>query len=523
MRVLPAIVASIALLACSERQEAAAAEPPAPMPEAPPPAALPEPAAPTPVPQPTVPVPVPAPVAFACGDDARSAPDELRRLTMTQYRNTVRDLARWALGDATAADAALALAALDTVPLDRRAAPGDPHGGYRRLDQALDQVHVDETYRAAAALGRALAAPERIGTVAGACAGDQDAGNDEACVSDFIRRFGARALRRPLDDDDVGFYRIVYGADPTPSPTAYADLITALLSAPELLYFVEHGADELEGDPGNYALSAHELAARLSYHFWQTLPDDGLWQAAADGTLLEPDVLAQQIDRLLADGRARATMAELFGDWLGLEALPELDAHAQDRGYATFASSDLPGPELRRHVIDEALDMLAHYTWTEPAGVAALFTSERSFARSADLAHIYGVEPWDGSSAPPAMPHGSAPGCSPTPGSWPTPRPARVQSSAACGSGARCCATSSRRHRPAWLPCPPSGVRTRPRGRRSRRSPSSRGSFAPRATRSRSTRSGSRSRASTRSGARAASRPRSDRTGLASAFCRSTP
>jgi hypothetical protein len=54
--------------------------------------------------------------------------------------------------------------------------------------------------------------------------------------------------------------------------------------------------------------------------------------------------------------------------------------------------------------------MVAHYTWDEPAGIAALLTSERSFARTTDLAEIYGVAPWDGAGEPPLLPPGERPG-----------------------------------------------------------------------------------------------------------------
>jgi len=323
--------------------------------------------------------PQPSPVTFSCDETAGAEPEGLRRLTMTQYKNTVRDLTRWALGGALEADVIVTLAGLDAVPLDRG-----------RLDQALEQIHVDETFRVATALGSALSAPERLGSVAGPCAVDQNATNDDACIGDFINRFGARALRRPLDAEDVTFYRVVYGGSSTATPAAFGDVITVMLSSPELLYFVEHGVAQLADKRGRYALSAHELAARLSYHFWQTLPDDALWQAADDGSLLEPAVLEREVDRLLADPRARATMAELFGDWLGLD--------------------DLPSSELREHAIDEALDMLAYYTWTNPAGVAALFTSELSFARSAELAQLYGIEPWDGVATPPSFASDERPG-----------------------------------------------------------------------------------------------------------------
>lgn len=352
-----------------------------------------------------------SPFAFACDESAAGEAEQLRRLTMTQYRNTLRDLTRWALGDELEAEQALSSCGLDDVPLDRREPTAqDPHGSYRRLDQAVDQTHVDETYRVAAALGSALTTPERLDRVAGACATDEDANNDEMCLTTFLRGFGARAIRRPLDADDERFYRAVYGGDPAASPAAYADVIAVMLSSPELLYFVEHGDTELPDAPGSYQLSAYELASRLSYHFWQTLPDDELWHTAEDGSLLQPEVLSQQLARLMADDRTRATMAELFTDWLRLEDLPALDAHAGDPVYAAFAGGDLPSSELREQMIDDALDMLAYYTWAEPMGLEALFTSERSFARGPELAHLYGTEPWDGSSGPPKLPAGQRPG-----------------------------------------------------------------------------------------------------------------
>lgn len=326
--------------------------------------------------EPAEPEPIAAPAeagvaSFACDESAATAPEGLRRLTMTQYRNTVRDLTRWALGDPLDAELVVSLAGLDALPVDQREpTPDDPHGGYRRLDQALEQAHVDETFRVASALGRALSVPERLATIAGACAIDDDTANDEACFTGFIHRFGARALRRPLDSGDERFYRVVLGGDPSAGAAAYGDVITVLLSSPELLYFVEHGASEVAGKPGRYQLTAHELAARLSYHFWSTLPDEQLARAADDGSLLDPAVLDREVDRLLADPRARETMAELFSDWLGLDRVPALDAQARS----------------------EALDMLAYYTWTDPAGVEALLTSARSFTESTELASIYGAE-----------------------------------------------------------------------------------------------------------------------------------
>jgi hypothetical protein len=369
-------------------------------------------AEPTPAGEPTLPdggpAEVPAPeeaASFVCDENESGHPAELRRLTMTQYRNTLRDLLRLVLDEPGEADALLSSAGLDSVPVDRREpTPREPRGSYRRLDQAVDQAHVDETFRVASALGTALTTPERLSALVGACVSDADDSNDEKCVSDFVSSFGARVLRRPLADSDRSFYRAIYGSDPAPDPAAYAGLTTVLLSAPEFLYFVEHGKAQVPLRPGTYELSPYELASRLSYHFWQTLPDDELWLAAKDGSLLEPEVLAKQVERLIGDDRAREAMAELFVDFLKLGELPALDARAADPLFQGFAGEDLPGPELREQAIDEALDMLAYYTWTALGGVPDLFTSALSFARGPGLARLYGVTPWDGNTPPPTLP-----------------------------------------------------------------------------------------------------------------------
>lgn len=327
-----------------------------------------------------------------------AAPDSLRRLTMTQYTNTVRDLVRWALGDGPDADSVIARAALDALPSDRREPlPQDIHGGYRRLDQSLEQIHVDESFRVAGAIAAELTEPQRLERVVGACAVDDDVHNDRECFTLFIERFGAQVLRRPLDAEDIEFYG---------SAASYADVIHVLLSAPELMYFVEHGSD----DSANVVeVSDFELASRLSYQFWQTRPDDELWSAALDGSLRTPAVYEHQVARIVSDPRTRHTMRELYADWLKVEDLPPL-GQAQDPTYLAFAEPNIVTPQLRQDMIDDVLDMLTYYTWTQPAGLDALFTSPLSFARSAELAAIYGSEPWDGVSTPPRMPGGERTG-----------------------------------------------------------------------------------------------------------------
>ena len=121
-----------------------------------------------------------------------------------------------------------------------------------------------------------------------------------------------------------------------------ADLIGLFVTAPEFMYFVEHGATAVSGQTGVYDLLPHELASRLSYQLWQTAPDDALLAAAADGTLLDPTVYGAQVTRLLGDARARPALDEFFADWTKVEDLPAMDAKNADVVFKAFAGTICP-------------------------------------------------------------------------------------------------------------------------------------------------------------------------------------
>jgi len=347
---------------------------------------------------------------FSCEATARPSEASLRRLTMLQYQNTVKDLTSWATGaNSQVGDAVTA--ALGNLPVDRREKIlADIHGTYRRLDQSLQQGHVDALYSVATNVGRLLTGSDILGRVVGECATDGNADNDASCLDDFIHRFGSRALRRPVTDEELGFYRSVYGTSTTADPAAYSDVIAVLLNAPDFVYFVEHGDREVAGQAGVYEVSAVELASRLSYQLWQTAPDAALAQAAADGSLLEASVLDAQVDRLLADPRARVTLDEFVEDWLKVEDLPPLDAHLTDPVFSAFAGDVAPDRELHAAMTEDVLGMVGYYTWTKPSGLKDLLLSNSNFARSSKLAGIYGAPVWDGESTPPTFPEGERPG-----------------------------------------------------------------------------------------------------------------
>jgi len=317
--------------------------------------------------------------AFTC--DPSAVPDTLplRRLSATQYKNALRDL----LTELAPATAKTLLASIESklasLPDDRQtAAGGETHGGFRRLDQVVNQEHVTVGYDVAVAIGRALA----VQTIAGSCATDTNTSNDDACVDAFIRKVGALAHRRPVTDEDVAFYRTVAGSEKV-SAAALGDVVAALLASPRSLYHVEHGTS----DDAWSALDPYELAARLSFHFWQTSPDRELRTAAESGALLTDDGFIKEVHRLFADPRTEATLDDFVREWLWLDELPEMNGRVGDPIFDAFAGSDKPGPDLREHMIDDVLSSAR--SAARSGTFASFFLDGKSYATAGDLTKIY--------------------------------------------------------------------------------------------------------------------------------------
>lgn len=340
------------------------------------------------------------PTRFTC--DAQQAPAALplRRLSRRQFVNVVNELvSRAGLVDADRLAVSNAVRDdLSPFPEDRVVGvPGETHGGFSRLDQALQQGHIDASYNLAVALGVELTATAaRRRALVGACATDTSTANDAQCLRDFITRFGRLVHRRPLTAEDVTFYSSVAGTTPVDAAVV-ADVIALLLTSPHFLYHVE------EGDPagsGPSALDAYALASRLSFHFWATMPDDALLAAAADGTLLTEAGYRAQVERLFADPRTDAALDDFFGQWWRVDELPPLDTRLGTPVYDAFADRDIPTSTLHTEMNAEVLELARDVT-RRSAPLAELLTSRRFFARTDALARLYRQPRWDGVGTPP--------------------------------------------------------------------------------------------------------------------------
>jgi len=204
---------------------------------------------------------------------------------------------------------------------------------------------------------------------------------DASCVDDFLTSFGRRAYRRPLTDDEIDRLRIVI--ELVESDSGDFDLglqygIAAMLQSPHFIYRLENG----EESASQRDLNGWEVATRLSFLLWNTIPDDELLDAAAAGDLTNDEGLRKNAKRMMKDDRFRDGVRAVFTDVLELYGL---DTMSKDPLVFTHASADL-GPNAR----EETLLGLEALIIDEDRDFRLWMTSQRTFV-DRGLAALYGV------------------------------------------------------------------------------------------------------------------------------------
>ena len=337
-----------------------------------------------------------------CDPDAPPDPGPTltRRLSRVEYDHTVRDL----LG----ADRPVTLARDGFMP-------DEVMLGFDNNARALQvtPVHAEQYLTAAESLARQVVDHLEDHLIC-----DLTALGERACAAAFIDAFGRRAWRRPLNAEEQDRLLALFDAAPdlmgdpaaepgdAPLPFEPGDpeadpyragvlrVVEALLQSPHFLYRIEVGAP-VPGDPTLRQLDAYEVASRLSYFLWRSMPDAELFDAASRDGLSTADAVAQQTRRMLADPRAREGLWSFFEQWLQLDGIAGLD---RDPRY--FPGFDATQKQL---LSDEARAFVEHQVWGGTGDLARLFDSDEGF-RNAKLAAFYGESvagmPADGTMAP---------------------------------------------------------------------------------------------------------------------------
>ena len=208
-----------------------------------------------------------------------------------------------------------------------------------------------------------------------------------ACAREILSKLARRAYRRPVTDADLdvllGFFedgRVEAGFD--------AGIELALrwvLASPEFVLRVERDPDGLA--PGTaYEITDLELASRLSFFLWSSVPDDELIDLAATGQLRDPLILERQTRRMLADERASALVTNFASQWLYLRNVPAL-----------YPDEDLfpHVGEVLRQAMQRETELFVEDIFRRDQNVMTLLTADYTFvnerlARHYDIPHVYG-------------------------------------------------------------------------------------------------------------------------------------
>lgn len=198
-----------------------------------------------------------------------------------------------------------------------------------------------------------------------------------------MTRFAERAYRRPLTqperDELLAFYRKLRDNDGLPHEDAIRDCISSVLMSPHFCYRFDLAAD----GPKVQTLSDFELASRLSYFLWSSLPDDELLASAAAGELHQPEVLLAQTRRMLRDRRVRGLAVEFAGNWLEFRRFEELNS-VDRRRFPSFTN------ELRTAMYEEPIQFFLDIVHRDASVLDFLF-GQHTFVNPI-LAKHYGID-----------------------------------------------------------------------------------------------------------------------------------
>lgn len=295
----------------------------------------------------------------------------IRRLNRTEYDNTIRDLF-----------------GIDFQPAEEFPADDVGHG----FDNIGDVLSVSpilmEKYLAAAdeIVRRAMADPVVRGQII--TSWPSDTKSRDKCASEVLTRFASRAFRRPVTDAEIDRLMQLVRAAAAQGADYQQCLelaLQAVLASPQFLFRPELD-DDLDDLSRQRPINDYELATRLSYFLWSSMPDDELFSLAKAGKLKDERVLTAQVRRMLQDSKSAALVDCFAGQWLELRNLDKL-APDPDK-YRAFDE------ELRQAMVGETRRFF-ETVMREDRDILEFIDSDYTFVNER-LARHYGLDGIDG-------------------------------------------------------------------------------------------------------------------------------
>jgi len=205
-----------------------------------------------------------------------------------------------------------------------------------------------------------------------------------------LLQFAERAWRRPMSpverEEVMSFYHRLRDVEGLSHDDAIRDSVASVLMSPYFSYRVESAGSTADASETSLAirpLTEHELANRLSYFLWSSMPDEELLSHAASGDLHEPVVLAAQARRMLQDPKVRGLATEFLGNWLEFRRFEEHNSVDRDR-FPSFTS------DLRSAMFEEPVQFFTDLAQRD-GSMLELLAADHTFVNRT-LADHYGAE-----------------------------------------------------------------------------------------------------------------------------------
>lgn len=219
----------------------------------------------------------------------------------------------------------------------------------------------------------------------------------DGCADAFLNELLPRAFRRPVSAEETAEFKALFAreVDERGVEASLEIVLAAILQSPQFLYRVElfeassAPAAPLDGgmnDQDFELVGDYELANRLSFFLWASMPDEELFAAAARGELSSPQQVRAQVVRMLADDRAKKMVHEFHRQWLGLKTLDTLV-----KSKTFYPSYDESLRDDFRASLNAFID---HVYWEE--GTFEAFMTSNVIYLTPDLAPLYKVQPPEG-------------------------------------------------------------------------------------------------------------------------------
>ncbi len=204
--------------------------------------------------------------------------------------------------------------------------------------------------------------------------------DESACAKQIVSTLARRAYRQPVTDADLKLLMSFYDAGRHDGgfEAGIEEALQRVLASPKFVFRVER---DPAGAPPVHRISDIELASRLSFFLWSSIPDDELLQVASQGSLDDPAVLERQVRRMLADPKAEALVTNFAGQWLHLRNVPNVLPNSD-----LFPDFD---DNLRQSMRRET-ELLFESVIHEDRNILDLLTADYTFVNER-LARHYGI------------------------------------------------------------------------------------------------------------------------------------